>query len=64
MTLVVTVRTELALPANRCNPLDTSTITNLPEILHIGAYGNYHTGTFVSGDAVGAFRHFKIPFIV
>jgi hypothetical protein len=59
MTFIVAIRTELALATNRCNPLDTSTVANLPEILDIGAYRDHDTRTFVPGYAVGAFRHFE-----
>ncbi|RII23879.1 hypothetical protein CUC08_Gglean012708 [Alternaria sp. MG1] len=64
MTFILTVGTELALPAYGRDPLDTSTIANLPKILHVRANGYDSASAFVTRNTVCTFCHLEVPFIV
>jgi hypothetical protein len=67
MQLVRTVETELAFLARAHDPLDTSSVTKLPQILYIRVYGDNLARTFVSSNAVGSIGHLytkSCPFIV
>jgi hypothetical protein len=64
MAFILPIRAELALPANRRDPLDARAITNLPHVLDVRAYCNNNACSLVAGYAVGAFCHAEIPFVV
>jgi hypothetical protein len=49
--------TEFAVSARRPDPLDTSSITDLPLVFHIGADCHNHAGTFMASDAFCCFLH-------
>jgi hypothetical protein len=55
--LVRPVETELAFLARAHNPLDTSSVTNLPQILYVRVHGNNLARTFMSSNAVGGISH-------
>jgi hypothetical protein len=55
--LVRSVETELAFLARAHNPLDTSSVTKLPQILHIRVHGDNFARAFMSSNAVGGISH-------
>jgi hypothetical protein len=64
MTLVDAVGAELALPADRSDPLDASAVAYLPEIGDVGANGDDDACAFVACDAAGSVSHLEGPFVV
>jgi hypothetical protein len=57
MQFILTIRTELTSAANRRNPLDTSTVTDLPPAAHVIANGNDDACAFVTGNALCCLSH-------
>jgi hypothetical protein len=57
MQLVRTIETELAFLARAHDPLDTSSVTKLPQILYIRVHGDNLTCTFMSSNAVSGISH-------
>ena len=67
MQLVRSVQTEFTLLARADDPLHTSPITKLPQVLHVWMYGNDFACTLVPGDTMGGVHHLhakRSPFIV
>lgn len=67
MQLISSVQTEFTLLARADNPLHTSPITKLPQVLHVRVYGNDFACTLVSGDTMSGIHHLhseRSPFIV
>jgi hypothetical protein len=62
--LICAIRAKLAFPAHARDPLDTGAVPDLPEIVHVGAYGDDDTRAFVPGDAAGDVGHLEGPFVV
>ena len=54
MELVGPVGTELAAAAHRHNPLDASSVTLFPNILHAVTSSHHYACTLVSGYTLGA----------
>jgi hypothetical protein len=55
--LVRSIETELAFLARTHDPLNTSSVTNLPQILYVRVHGDNFARAFVSSDAVGGISH-------
>jgi hypothetical protein len=55
--LVRSVKTEFAFLARAHDPLDTSPVTKLPQILYIRVHCDNLARTFMSSDAVGGISH-------
>ena len=67
MQLVSSIQAELALLARADDPLHTSPITKLPQVLHVWVYGNDFACTLVSSDTMGGVHHLhakRSPFIM
>jgi hypothetical protein len=57
MQLVGSIETELTFLARAHDPLDTSPVTKLPQILYVRVHGNNLARTFMSSNAVGGISH-------
>jgi hypothetical protein len=57
MQLVRSIETELAFLARAHDPLDASSVTELPQILYIRVHGYDLACTFMPSDAVGGIGH-------
>lgn len=67
MQLVCSIQTEFALLARANDPLHTSPITKLPQVLYVWVYGNDFACTFMSGDTMSGVHHLhakRSPFIM
>lgn len=67
MQLVGSIQTKFALLARADDPLHTSPITKLPQVLHVWVNGNDFACTLVSSDAMRGVHHLhakRSPFIV
>ena len=57
MQLVLPIGAELTHATSRHNPLDTSSVANLPEVFDVVTDSNYHARIFVAGDALCSIHH-------
>lgn len=67
MQFIHAICTELTLATRAPNPLDSSTVTDLPLMVHCIAYGNNDTGTLVAGNPFRRRLHINakvFPFIM
>lgn len=67
MQLIGAVETELALLARADDPLDTSSVTKLPQVLYIWVNSNDLACTLVTSNAVRGIHHLHTegsPFIM
>ena len=67
MQLVGSIQTEFALLARADDPLHTSPITKLPQVLHVWVNGNDFTCTFMPSDTMSGIHHLhakRSPFIM
>jgi hypothetical protein len=55
--LVDAIRTKLAFATGTPDPFDTSTIPNLPFVVHVISYGNDNACTFVACDSLRLWLH-------
>jgi hypothetical protein len=64
VTLVSTICTKLALAADRCDPFDARSITDLPQILDVRPHRNDNASAFMTSYTTCAFGHLEGPFIM
>jgi hypothetical protein len=57
MTLIDSIRTELAFAAHARDPLDACPVAFFPEILNIGAHSYNGAGTLMASNSMGLGLH-------